>query len=342
MPSRLRADRTLRLWDLESGQTLRTLEGHTGWVSAVAVTPDGRRAVSASGTKRCGSGTWRAAKRSARSKVIPNSVSAVAVTPDGRRAVSASADQTLRLWDLESGQTIRTLEGHTDSVSAVAVTPDGRRAVSASGDRTLRLWDLESGQTIRTLEGHTDCGQRRGGDARRSPCGLGSVTERCGSGTWRAAKRIRTLEGHTDSVSAVAVTPDGRRAVSALGGPNAAALGPGERPNDPHARRPYGLGQCRGGHARWPPCRLGLGDKTLRLWDLESGQTLRTLEGHTDWVNAVAVTPDGRRAVSGSEDRTLRLWDLESGQTLHTLEAIPARSMPWRSRPTVAAPSRLG
>jgi WD40 repeat protein len=40
-------DQTLRLWDLSSGQTLRTLEGHTGWVCPVAVTSDGRRAVSA-------------------------------------------------------------------------------------------------------------------------------------------------------------------------------------------------------------------------------------------------------------------------------------------------------
>jgi WD40 repeat protein len=54
-------------------------------------------------------------------------------------------------------------------------------------------------------------------------------------------------------------------------------------------------------------------DRTLRLWDLESGQSLHALQGHTHWVGAVAVTADGRRAVSGSGDRTLRLWDLQSG-----------------------------
>jgi WD40 repeat protein len=59
-------------------------------------------------------------------------------------------------------------------------------------------------------------------------------------------------------------------------------------------------------------------DATLRLWDLESRQTLHTLEGHTNWVRAVAVTPDGRRAVSASDDRTLRLWDLESGKEIVT------------------------
>ena len=49
------------------------------------------------------------------------------------------------------------------------------------------------------------------------------------------------------------------------------------------------------------------------MWDLESGRELRTLEGHSDWVNGVAVTPDGRRAVSASCDKTLKVWDLESG-----------------------------
>jgi hypothetical protein len=57
-------------------------------------------------------------------------------------------------------------------------------------------------------------------------------------------------------------------------------------------------------------------DKTLRVWDLSSGQCLGTLEGHSGWVNSVSVTPDGLRAVSGSYDNTLRVWDLSSGRCL--------------------------
>jgi WD40 repeat protein len=56
----------------------------------------------------------------------------------------------------------------------------------------------------------------------------------------------------------------------------------------------------------------------LRVWDLESGQTLRTLQGHTNWVTAVALTPDGRHIVSGSRDYTLRVWDLKDGKELVT------------------------
>ena len=61
-------------------------------------------------------------------------------------------------------------------------------------------------------------------------------------------------------------------------------------------------------------------DQTVRLWDVETGQELKRLEGHTDWVDAVAFLPDGRRALSGSLDRSLRLWDLETGKEIRRFE----------------------
>jgi WD40 repeat protein len=59
-------------------------------------------------------------------------------------------------------------------------------------------------------------------------------------------------------------------------------------------------------------------------------QTIRTLQGHSNGIKAVAVTPDGHRAVSGSDDKTLRLWDLETGQTIRTLQGHTNESKPWR------------
>ena len=115
----------------QSGTSLvRTLSGHTDMVRAVAVTPDGRYAVSGSydGTLR----VWDLASGETVRTLSGHTgeVSAVAVTPDGRCAVSGSWDDTLRVWDLASGETVRTLSGHTGSVRALAVTPDGRQAVS--------------------------------------------------------------------------------------------------------------------------------------------------------------------------------------------------------------------
>ena len=71
-------------------------------------------------------------------------------------------------------------------------------------------------------------------------------------------------------------------------------------------------------------------DKTLKVWDLEAGRELRTLEGHSALVTGVAVTADGRRAVSASEDKTLKVWDLDSGRELRTLEGHYSLSMAWR------------
>jgi WD40 repeat protein len=75
------------------------------------------------------------------------------------------------------------------------------------------------------------------------------------------------------------------------------------------------LAVSRGG---WP-------DKTLRVWNLDSGQCTKILEGHTKPVTSLALSADGRLAVSGSYDRTLRVWNLDSGQCTKVLEGHTKR-----------------
>ena len=74
---------------------------------------------------------------------------------------------------------------------------------------------------------------------------------------------------------------------------------------------------------------------TVKVWDLTSGQELRTLAGHTDEVRSVAVSADGRLALSGSSDRTVKVWDLETGQCLATLPLegpLLSLALPWTAR----------
>jgi WD40 repeat protein len=56
----------------------------------------------------------------------------------------------------------------------------------------------------------------------------------------------------------------------------------------------------------------------LKVWDLDTGRALHTLEGHSAYVHGVAVTPDGKRAVSASSDKTLKVWDLDTGLPIAT------------------------
>ena len=270
-------DGTLRMWDLQTGESLRTFEGHTDWVNAVAVTPDGARAVSGSSDRTLRVWDLESGQLLRTLKGHRDGVNAVAVTPDGCLAISASSDHTLRVWDLASGQSVRPLKGHLHKVNAVTVTPGGDGAVSASSDRTLRLWDLASGQLLRTLQARTDSVNAFAvtPDGRRAISGSADNT----LSVWdlESDQSVRTLKGHTNKVTAVVLMPDGGRAIS------------------------------------------GSADHTLRIWDLEKGQLVRTLAGHTDWVTAVVATPDGRRAISASADHTLRMWDLERGQSVHKL-----------------------
>ena len=302
------------------GALLRTLEGHSDDVHCVAVTGDGKRAVSASydNTLR----VWDLDTGRALRTLEGHSfcVEGVAVTADGKRAVSASSDKTLKVWDLETGRALRTLEGHSASVYGVAVTSDGKRAVSASEDKTLKVWDLETGRVLRTLRGHSDyvLGVAVTSDGKRAV----SASEDKTLKVWdlETGVALCTLEGHAHWVTGVAVAAHRTLAVSA---------------SFDKTLKVWDLETGRAlctleGHSADVHCVAVTGDgkravsasydNTLRVWDLDTGRTVRTLEGHSSFVHGVAVTPDGNRAVSASLDKTLKVWDLDTGSALLALE----------------------
>ncbi len=319
-------DLTLRVWDLETGACLRTLEEHS---NSVSMTPDGRRAVSASHdfSLRVWDLETGACLRTLKGHSV--FVESVSVTPDGRRSVSASSDKTMRVWDLENGTCLRILEGHNTPVKCVSLTPDGRRAVSGSGDyqrgdNVLRVWDLESGVCLRTIENPNDPVRcvRVTSDGRRAVSGSGAVLR-----VWDLENGtcLRTLEGHTSGVESVTVTPDGQRAVSG---------------SLDHTLRVWDLesGTCLRtleGHSDdvrsvsvTPDGRRAVSasdDQTLRVWDLERGAGRPRSESVSARLPCLSVTPDGLRAISGHHEK-LRVWDLESGACLRTLKTISSNS----------------
>ncbi|MGA2435980.1 MAG: AAA family ATPase, partial [Bryobacteraceae bacterium] len=194
---------------------VRTLESHSKGVIGVAVTPDGKRAVSASWDHTLKVWDLETGRELRTLEGHSASVQGVAVTADGQRAVSASWDNTLKEWDLETGRELCTLEGHSSHVDGVAVTPDGKRAVSASSDDTLKVWDLETGRELRTLEGHSDPVQGVAVTADGKRAVSASCDETLKVWDLETGRALRTLEGHSVTVHGVAVTPDGKRAVSA-------------------------------------------------------------------------------------------------------------------------------
>lgn len=286
-------DGTLRVWDIEKGQELRRLSGHSAGVHALAVSADGQRVLSGAGTYSmdgnqpvatdCTLRLWDLSTGHELRHCVGHKgpVMAVALSADGRFALSGSHDKTVRLWDLANGQELRRLEGHDSGVHAVAFAPDGRFVLSAGGyDRTVRVWDLESGKEVCCFPGH--------GSAVTSVLPLterGAFLSASGSHDARAGtpapvdctirlwdvetgREVLRLDGHTQSVTSLALSQGDKCLVS------------------------------------------GSMDGTVRLWDTRTGKPLECLSGHTDGVLSVAVTADGRFAVSGGNDRTVRVWQL--------------------------------
>ncbi len=208
-------DKTLKVWDAQTGEGRLTLRGHEGNVKGCAVSPSGDWIVSASNDKTLK--VWDAQTGEERLTLRGHGdmVRECAVGPSGEWVVSASDDGTLKIWDVNTGEERLTLEGHSYEVNGCAVSPTGEWIVSASNDKTLKIWDAQTGREWLTLKGHLN----RVRECAVSPSGdwIVSASEDETLKIWDVytGEERSTLKGHEDWVLGCAVSPTGEWIVSA-------------------------------------------------------------------------------------------------------------------------------
>ncbi|MEG4455315.1 protein kinase domain-containing protein [Microcoleus sp. N9_A1] len=202
-------DKTIQIWDLATGKSIRTFPGDSSTIWSVAFDSNGTKLAT-------GTGFWRVmlwdlkTGQVIRSLDHTASVWSVALSPDGQLVASGSGDKTTKISDAATGRLIQSFPDHTDFVYSVAFTPDGKSLVSASKDKKITVVDVATGALLKTLEGH--------GDAVRSvavsPDGQtivsGSYDESIKIWNIETGDLIRSIKGHSDDIVSVAISPDGK------------------------------------------------------------------------------------------------------------------------------------
>jgi WD40 repeat protein len=285
----------VKVWDAQNGDEIRTLKGHISAVISVSFSPDGRRLASASGDREVK--VWDT--RTGEELLSLNGAGSHAVfSPDRRHVASGTAAGTVKLWDLQTGQEVLSFQGHTGQINEVSFSPDGRRLASASWEE-VKIWDAQAGQGALTLKRHTDTLKRHTDEHPDPVWGIAFSPDGKRLASASGDNRVRvwdvqtgqetlSLSGHTNAVNSVSFSPDGRRLASASG--------------------------------VWDENQKKWISGEVKVWDAQTGQEALTLKGHTDPVNCVSFSPDGRRLASASSDGTVKVWDAHTGREALTLK----------------------
>lgn len=270
-------DTTIKIWDIETCEEIRTLKGHTSGVRCLQF--DGTKLISGSIDRSLKVWNWRTGE--CISTYTGHSGGVISLHFDSAILASGSVDKTIKIWNFEDKSTFL-LRGHTDWVNAVKVDSASRTVFSASDDFTVRLWDLDTKSCIQIFDGH-----------------VGQVQQ-----VLPLPHEFDLEEDETDITSSENETISSTISLpNDVPHPSLADVPPNEvyGPSSATSSRPM------------PPRYMLTGalDSTIRLWDTTTRKCLRTYFGHVEGIWALAA--DTIRVVTGAEDRMVKVWDARSG-----------------------------
>jgi tetratricopeptide (TPR) repeat protein/WD40 repeat protein len=349
------ADKTIRIWDVQTGALLEVLEGHREEVRAVSFVADGRQLLT-----RSDDGTVRIWAFVADNEILPaqrfdGKIISAFVQKDAVWLVVMEDDNTVTVWDYTHNSLIASLKGHSahhdSTTSRARIDSQGRRLITSIGDSTARIWDLETGNELSrvAVDPHSsmiyDIGFSRDGKLAYAAADSLYVWE-VESG--KIVNIIRPGGGDTHCAS---FNPDATEIVAATGAETNiwnVATGKVLR-NLTKDSLDCARYSPDGRHITVVP-KYG---EVANILDAKTGAVITSLVGHNHFIHDLEYSPDGSLILTTSEDSTARLWNAETGQQISVLTDVggifrarfspdgkkvltesggPALAAPWRGR----------
>ncbi|MGA2496283.1 MAG: protein kinase [Tepidisphaeraceae bacterium] len=311
-------DRTIRLWHVPTGREIRRFAGHSQTVRAIAVLPDGARFISASFDKTLKLWDIASGKEIRAFAGHTDSVQCVAVLPDGLTAISGGQDGTIRVWDMATANQKDQFDSPGDKIQHVAVSRDGALMLACcAGSSRVRVWDLRTRMPQQDLPG-LDLAEFMP-DSGMVLASVADWTTSLSLVDRATGKMLKHFSGHSGWISSIHVSPGGLAALTTstdrlikLWGIES---GQAFRTLGGHIGAVGDADMCRD----QPIVISGAADATLKLWDIRAPSAdIAMFQGSSRSASALAFSPDGRLALSGSLGGTTWLWDVQTGKLLWT------------------------
>jgi WD40 repeat protein len=310
-------DRKVQWWEAGTGKErpIRASAEHGEVIHSVAFSPDGKLVASGSDDQMV---IWDAATGKELHKQ-KSRVACVVFSKDSKTLATVSMNGEVRLWDTELGKPLPKWPRYPDGLQTVAFSPDGKTVASGGFAGMVYLWDVEQNKELFDLPGHRGSVMSLAFD----PVAFQTLI----SGGWdrnlrqwdsATGKELRSRAGEAKAVWPLAISPDGK--VLAAGSRDhhvslweAPPLEKRRtlRTPEQHSVSAVAL------YAEGKKLATGGGsvaDMNVRLWDLDTSQELKLLEGHKATITSLVATADGKILASASEDGSVRLWDLTAGK----------------------------